>query len=110
MRKTSVIIFRPGYHALATHRVRTAKLLILFHLADGRVRLHGVTACPNTVRHGWLKQELTTILAEAPDPLVTSAAGTAATDPRTPDRRSATPIHGPERSQAGRGRHLVRGS
>ena len=44
----------------------TAKILTLFHPADGRVRLEGVTACPNTVLHGWLKRELTAVLAAMP--------------------------------------------
>ena len=44
----------------------TAKLLTLFHPADGRVRVEGVTACPNPVLHGWLKRELTAVLATIP--------------------------------------------
>ena len=44
----------------------TAKVLTLFHPADGRVRVEGVTACPNTVLHGWLKRELTAVLAAMP--------------------------------------------
>jgi hypothetical protein len=44
----------------------TAKLLTLFHPADGRVRVEGVTTCPNPVLHGWLKQELTAVLAAMP--------------------------------------------
>ena len=36
----------------------TAKVLTLFHPADGQVRLEGVTACPNAVLHPWLKREL----------------------------------------------------
>ncbi|NIL98064.1 MAG: transposase, partial [Planctomycetales bacterium] len=46
----------------------TAKLLTLFHPADGQVRVKGVTSCPNTVLHPWLKQELTEILATLPQP------------------------------------------
>lgn len=46
----------------------TAKVLTLFHPADGRVHLKGVTACPNEVLHGWLKQELTAILDALPAP------------------------------------------
>jgi DDE superfamily endonuclease len=46
----------------------TAKVLTLFHPADGRVRVEGVTACPNTVLHGWLKEELTAVLAAMPTP------------------------------------------
>lgn len=50
----------------------TAKVLTLFHPADGKVHLKGVTACTNDVLHGWLKQELTAIsdslpAAELPD-------------------------------------------
>jgi DDE superfamily endonuclease len=44
----------------------TAKVLTLFHPADGRVRIKGVTTCPNTVLHGWLKRELTAVLAAMP--------------------------------------------
>lgn len=44
----------------------TAKVLTLLHPADGQVRLKGVTACPNAILHGWLKQELTAILATLP--------------------------------------------
>jgi hypothetical protein len=44
----------------------TAKVLTLFHPADGQVRLRGVTSCPNEVLHGWLKQELTSILGTLP--------------------------------------------
>jgi DDE superfamily endonuclease len=46
----------------------TAKVLTLFHPADGRVRVEGVTTCPNTVLHGWLKRELTAVLAAMPTP------------------------------------------
>jgi len=44
----------------------TAKVLTLLHPADGQVRVKGVTSCPNGVLHGWLQQELTTILAGLP--------------------------------------------
>jgi hypothetical protein len=53
----------------------TAKVLTLFHPADGRVRLHGVTTCPNAVLHPWLKRELTDILAGLPAPPAEPAAG-----------------------------------
>jgi hypothetical protein len=46
----------------------TAKLLTLFHPADGQVRVKGVTSCPNTVLHPWLQQELGAILADLPTP------------------------------------------
>ena len=49
-------------------REGTAKALTLFHPADGRLRLHGVTACPNAVLHPWLKRELAAILAAMPAP------------------------------------------
>jgi hypothetical protein len=47
----------------------TAKLLTLFHPADGQVRVKGVTSCPNRVLHPWLKQTLTDILATLPQPV-----------------------------------------
>jgi hypothetical protein len=56
-------------------REGTAKVLTLFHPADGRARLKGVTACPNTVLHPWLKGELAAILAAMPGPTPEPAAG-----------------------------------
>ena len=53
----------------------TAKVLTLFRPADGRVRLHGVTACPNAVLHPWLKRELADILAGMPAPAAEPATG-----------------------------------
>jgi hypothetical protein len=47
-------------------RQGTAKLLTLFHPADGRVRVQGVTCCPNAVLHPWLQEELTAVLAQLP--------------------------------------------
>jgi len=41
-------------------------MLTLFHPASGQARVLGVTSSPNTVLHGWLKSELTTILAALP--------------------------------------------
>ena len=55
----------------------TAKVLTFFHPADGRVRIKGVTACPNTVLHGWLEHELSAVLAAMP----------ATTDPGGTSRR-----------------------
>jgi hypothetical protein len=48
----------------------TAKLMTLFHPASGQVRAKGVTRCPNSILHPWLKQELSAILAalSAPAP------------------------------------------
>lgn len=58
----------------------TAKVLTLFHPASGRVRLKGVTSCPNAVLHPWLKQELTVVLAGLPDPPPTADRSRAAWD------------------------------
>ena len=44
----------------------TAKLLTLFHPADGTVRVKGVPVCPNAVLHPWLQQQLSQILATLP--------------------------------------------
>lgn len=44
----------------------TAKILTLFHPADGQVRIEGVTSCPNAVLHAWLKQELNAIVDTLP--------------------------------------------
>jgi hypothetical protein len=59
-------------------REGTAKVLTLFHPADGRVRLGGVTSCPNAVLHPWLKRELAAILAAMPEPPVQAATAQAA--------------------------------
>jgi len=56
----------------------TAKVLTLFHPADGRVRVEGVTACPNDVLHPWLKRELSAILAALPELPPTAKASRAA--------------------------------
>jgi hypothetical protein len=53
----------------------TAKVLTLFRPADGRVRLRGVTACPNAVLHPWLKRELAAILDAMPAPPAEPATG-----------------------------------
>lgn len=62
--------WRPGGHpARRPHeyvRDGTAKLLTLFHPATGQVRVKGVTSTTNAVLHGWLKDELTAILATLP--------------------------------------------
>jgi hypothetical protein len=49
----------------------TAKVLTLFHPADGRARVQGVTSCPNAVLHPWLKREPAAILAGMPEPEAT---------------------------------------
>ena len=46
----------------------TAKLLTLFHPATGKVRVKGVTTCPNAVLHAWLQEQLTQVLALLPPP------------------------------------------
>ena len=53
----------------------TAKAPTLFRPADGRVRVKGVTSCPNAVLHPWLKRELAEILAAMPGPPAEPAAG-----------------------------------
>lgn len=44
----------------------TAKLLTLFHPVDGQLKVKGVTSCPNSILHPWLKQQLSSILAQGP--------------------------------------------
>jgi DDE superfamily endonuclease len=56
----------------------TAKVLTLFRPSDGRVRVQGVTTCPNGVLHPWLKRELSDILAGLPDLPPTAEASRAA--------------------------------
>ena len=51
----------------------TAKVMTLFRPADGQVRVKGVTTCTNEVLHGWLKEELTEVLAGLATPPVASA-------------------------------------
>lgn len=46
----------------------TAKLLTLFHPADGELRVKGVRSSANSVLHPWLKEALTAILAGLPEP------------------------------------------
>jgi len=43
--------------------------MTLFHPASGQVRAKGVTSCPNSILHPWLKQELSAILAALPAPV-----------------------------------------
>jgi hypothetical protein len=71
---------RPARQPHEYIRSGTAKVLTLLHPAEGRVRVEGVTACPNGVLHGWLKRELSAILAALPAPArpATAAAGRAA--------------------------------
>jgi hypothetical protein len=66
-----------GHPACYPHehlRLGTAKMLTLFHPRSGQARVVGVTSSPNTVLHGWLKTELSSILAALPPrPGATSA-------------------------------------
>ena len=48
------------------HRNGTAKMLTLFHPADGQVRVKGVKTTTNAVLHPWLKDELSAVLATLP--------------------------------------------
>jgi hypothetical protein len=57
---------RPACQPHEYLRNGTAKVLTLFHPADGQVRLSGVTSCTNPVLHGWLKQELSQIVDALP--------------------------------------------
>ena len=52
----------------------TAKILTLFHPADGQVRVEGTLCCTNPVLHGWLKKELSIILQTLPLSLLSSTA------------------------------------
>jgi hypothetical protein len=47
-------------------RQGTAKVLTLFHPCTGEVRVQGVTSCTNHVLHGWLQEELSTIIGLLP--------------------------------------------
>jgi hypothetical protein len=55
---------RPPHESI---RNGTAKVLTLSHPADGRVRLAGVTACPNAVLRPWPQRELSAALAGLPE-------------------------------------------
>ena len=63
----------------------TAKVLTLFHPADGQVHPEGVTSCPNAVLHPWLRRELSAVL-EGPPAAPTPAGG--------PTSRPASPGSG----------------
>ena len=47
-------------------RLGTVKLLTLFRPATGQVRVKGVTRCPHTVLHAWLKSAVDALLATLP--------------------------------------------
>jgi hypothetical protein len=44
-----------------------AKIMTLFHPANGEVRVKGVTSCTNAVLHPWLQEQFTQILATLPE-------------------------------------------
>src|SRR5215210_392392 len=46
----------------------TTKILTLFHPAPGQVRLQSAIRCTNAVRHPWLRERLSAILAALPPP------------------------------------------
>ena len=46
----------------------TAKIITLFHPADGQVRVKGVESTQNQVLHPWLKENLSELLADLPPP------------------------------------------
>lgn len=48
----------------------TAKLLTLFHPADGQLYIKGVIRTTNVIVHAWLKEQLLTILAHLPQPVL----------------------------------------
>ena len=47
----------------------TAKIITLFHPADGQVRIKGVESTPNQVLHPWLSENLSEVLAALPPPI-----------------------------------------
>lgn len=58
----------PAQVAHEYFREGTAKMLTLLHPKTGQVRVKGVDNTRNETLHGWLKAELTAILATLPDP------------------------------------------
>jgi len=70
-------------------RQGTAKVLTLFHPRTGAVRVHGVTSCTNEVLHGWLRQELSAIVATLPTRPPTPEAGLPAVPPTAAAARQA---------------------
>lgn len=48
----------------------TAKMLTFFHPRTGEVRVKGVSSVTNVVLHQWVKEQLTAIMADLPEPTV----------------------------------------
>ena len=65
----------------------TAKLMTLFHPADGHVRVRGVTSCTNEVLHGWLKTQLAEIVDGLP-PLAGSSSSESDLQPVSESRQA----------------------
>jgi hypothetical protein len=71
-----------GHPARQPHeyiRDSTTKILTLLHPASGQVRLSCAERCTNAVLHPWLRERLTTTLAELPAPAARDSANTHAT-------------------------------
>jgi hypothetical protein len=60
----------PGRRPHEYFQEGTAKMLTLLHPKTGTVRVKGVTNTRNETLHGWLKTQLTEILATLPEPTV----------------------------------------
>jgi transposase len=74
----------------------TAKVLTLFHPADGQVRLEGATSCSNAVLHPWLRRELSAILEGLPASPAGADAATRVAWERWQDGLTIKPTLSPE--------------
>ena len=63
---------KPSRHPHESIRNGTVKLLTFFHPTPGKVNAKGVTSCPNSVLHPWLKEKLSETLANLPSPKETT--------------------------------------
>jgi hypothetical protein len=57
---------KPTRHPHESIRAGTVKLMTFFHPLTGRVEAKGVTSCPNSVLHPWLKEKLSKVLESLP--------------------------------------------
>lgn len=64
---------QPRRHPHEYIRNGTAKLMTLFHPAEGHVQAKGVSSCPNRVLHPWLKQHLSQVLQTLPSKPLTDS-------------------------------------